>query len=274
MVVGSAFELIVQSAKILSPDIIEAEKLRRARTKIWRYFPDSGPLRRDLYPQHMQFFAAGGVHTPFATCPASCSCEKTCSDLEKCPSVCRGLPHRERLFLAANRVGKTEAGAYEMVLHLTGLYPAWWTGKRFDRAIKAWSCGDTGKTVREIGQAKLLGPIGEFGTGFIPGDLIQRVTTKQGISDAVDTIYVRHVSGRSSVVVLKSYDQKRISFQGSEQDFIVLDEEAPMDITTECLLRTMTTGGHICHTFTPLQGLSEVVLSFLPGGLPSTSDPA
>ncbi len=43
-----------------------------------------------------------------------------------------------------------------------------------------------------------------------------------------------------------------------------------MDIYSECLLRTMTTNGVIILTFTPLQGLTELVLSFLPGGrLPS-----
>jgi hypothetical protein len=33
--------------------------------------------------------------------------------------------------MAANRIGKSEAGAYEVTCHLTGLYPPWWTGRRF-----------------------------------------------------------------------------------------------------------------------------------------------
>jgi phage terminase large subunit-like protein len=54
---------------------------------------------------------------------------------------------------------------------------------------------------------------------------------------------------------------------GTAMDVIHLDEE-PSDpkIYSECLLRTMTTDGIIICTFTPLLGLSEVVLSFLPGG--------
>ena len=32
---------------------------------------------------------------------------------------------RERLMIAANRIGKTQAGAYETTAHLTGLYPKW-----------------------------------------------------------------------------------------------------------------------------------------------------
>jgi hypothetical protein len=36
--------------------------------------------------------------------------------------------------MAANRVGKTVVGAYETTVHMTGEYPAWWEGRRFDRS--------------------------------------------------------------------------------------------------------------------------------------------
>lgn len=173
--------------------------------------------------------------------------------------------------LAANRVGKTEGvGAYETTLHLTGRYPEWWEGRRFTHPIKAWAAGDTSKTVRDIIQAKLLGAAGQHGTGMLPGDLISHATARAGLSDAVDSVWVKHAAGGRSLLVFKSYDQRRESFQGTEQDLIWLDEEPPLDIYTECLLRTMETGmfggGMVMLTFTPLQGWSDVVLSFLPGG--------
>lgn len=213
------------------------EKERRARErKILSYYPEAGPLCRELYPKHLSFFEAG-------------------------------TRYRERLMMAANRVGKTEGvGGYEVVLHLTGRYPDWWTGRRFDHSIKAWAAGDTSKTVRDILQEKLLGPVGQFGTGLIPKEDIIRTSSKPGVADAVEIIYVRHVSGGESKIVLKSYDQKRESFQGSEQDLIWLDEEPPLDIYTECLLRTMTTNGLIMLTFTPLMGMSETVMAFMPSG--------
>jgi phage terminase large subunit-like protein len=34
-------------------------------------------------------------------------------------------------------------------------------------------------------------------------------------------------------------------------------------VYVECVVRTMTTGGLVLVTFTPLEGMSEVVLSFL-----------
>lgn len=217
---------------------ISGEIARRLqRKKIKRYYPETGKLRRDAYPKHMSFFAAG------ATC-------------------------RQRLMLAANRVGKTEGvGLYELTLHLTGDYPDWWIGRRFNRAVKAWAAGDTKQTVREILQDKLLGSPGQWGTGLIPGDDISRVARGGGsVADSVETIYVKHKTGGISALVLKSYDQRRESFQGTEQDIILLDEEPPEDIYTECLLRTMTNNGMLMLTFTPLRGMSEVVLAFLPGG--------
>jgi phage terminase large subunit-like protein len=213
---------------------------RTRRTKLNRiagFYPDSGPLRRELYPRHREFFQAGAIH-------------------------------RERCFLAANRVGKTEGvGAYELALHLTGRYPQWWNGRRFDHAIDAWAVGDTSKTVhREILQPKLLGKPGRLGTGMIPGDAILRPIAKPNVPEGIETVYVRHSSGGESVLTLKSYEQGRESFQGSEKHVIWLDEECPRHIYIECLLRTMTTNGVLILTFTPLLGLTELIKDFLGEG--------
>src|SRR4051812_17459093 len=69
-----------------------------------------------------------------------------------------GATYRERLFLAGNRCGKTQAGAYEMAMHLTGMYPQWWEGKRFDKPVRAWAAGVTGESTRDVVQEKLFGP--------------------------------------------------------------------------------------------------------------------
>lgn len=169
--------------------------------------------------------------------------------------------------MAANRIGKTEgAGGFETVLHLTGLYPDWWEGRRFRRAIRAWVAGDTNETTRDILQAKLLGPIEDMGIGMIPGECIGPTTRKTGFPNAIETASIRHVSGKFSRLRFKSYVQGRKSFQGTEQDLIWLDEEPPEDVYNECLIRTMTTNGIVLTTFTPLEGITPVVLSFLPNG--------
>ena len=166
--------------------------------------------------------------------------------------------------MAANRVGKTIAGSYESVCHLTGLYPHWWEGRKFDHPTDGWAAGDTGQTTRDILQNELLGfPSGPVGTGMIPGNLITAVRRRAGIADSVDTVRVRHVSGGESILGFKSYDQGRRSFQGTGKHFIWLDEECPQDVYGEALIRTMTTNGVMLVTFTPLLGMTKFIQDFL-----------
>ncbi len=95
--------------------LLEEHQRREARRLFHRMYPAETNLElldnkgrplfyaRDLYPKHMEFFAAGARY-------------------------------RERCAMCANRVGKTFGmGGYETSCHLTGLYPDWWPGRRFDR---------------------------------------------------------------------------------------------------------------------------------------------
>lgn len=211
----------------------------RARRKRYRLiddlFPADGDYARHLYPKHLEFFRAGATH-------------------------------RERLFMAANRVGKSVAGGAEMTYHLTGRYPDWWEGRRFDAPIRALAAGDTSQTTRDIIQHKLLGGLWdtpEFGTGLIPRELLGKPTVSRGIANAYEEIAVEHTSGGTSRLALRSYDQGRRIFQGVEQHAVWLDEEVPQDVYEEALVRTMTTQGVVYMTFTPLQGLTPLVVDFL-----------
>ena len=59
--------------------------------------------------------------------------------------------------MAGNQLGKTKAGASEAAMHLTGRYPDWWQGHRFDRGGPAWAAGVTGVSTRDNPQRYLLG---------------------------------------------------------------------------------------------------------------------
>jgi phage terminase large subunit-like protein len=166
------------------------------------------------------------------------------------------------------------AGGYETTLHLTGRYPKWWDGRVFPKPVKWWAGGKTNETTRDIVQAKLFGKVTyRFGrktvdgTGLVPGDCIGNIAWKQGVQDLIDTIQIKHVMGGWSTLGLKSYQQGRGAFEGTEQDGIWLDEEPPLDIYGECLIRTATTNGIVMMTFTPLDGLTETVMTFLPSDL-------
>ena len=100
--------------------------------------------------------------------------------------------------MAANRVGKSEAGAYEVTCHLTGLYPHWWTGRRFTKPVECWAVGTNSQTTRDIVQAKLLGSPQEPGAGMIPAHLIVHTITARGLAGALEGAPVRHVTGPES----------------------------------------------------------------------------
>ena len=170
-----------------------------------------------------------------------------------------------------HNTGKTTCVAYEDTLHLTGDYSPWWEGRRFDRPVVCWACGTDAKAVREKLQPSLIGPAEARGTGMIPRDRLLRTLARSGTADAVDFALVRHVSGGVSRLVFKAYEQGRASFQSAEVDVVHLDEEPPMAIYTEALTRTLATvpgqrNGVLMFSFTPLEGLTDVVLQFLPGG--------
>ena len=214
----------------ITADDLKAELNKRKYNKKDYWFPDSGKLSRFGYQKHMQFIEATATH-------------------------------RECVLMAANRIGKTECAAYIVACHLTGIYPHWWNGKRFKKPINALVAGETGKLVRDSIQLKLLGAPSDIGTGMIPKDCILEKRPKAGTPDAVDIAYIKHISGGQSILQFQSYDQGRTAFQATERDLIELDEEPPLDIYAECLIRTMTTNGIVLSTFTPLKGVSETVLA-------------
>lgn len=225
---------------------------REQRRMFYKYFPDVTThctildetfYARDMYPRHMEFFEAGSKY-------------------------------RERAFIAANRVGKTITGAYEVTAHATGEYPEWWKGRRFEHNVDIWAAGKTNLTTRDVIQTKLFGKVERLpgnrrrisGTGMVPADKILHglTTWKSGVADLVDTVSIQHTSGRISTIGLKSYEQGRGSFEGTEKHAIWLDEEPPIQVYGECLIRTTTTNGIVMLSFTPLEGLSETVMQFMP----------
>lgn len=226
-------ESLTYSEKLELLRLLEEKERRIRYNQFDSWFPDTGPLRRELYPKHMAFFEAGAVD-------------------------------RERLFMAGNRVGKTIAGGYEVTCHLTGNYPHWWVGRSFDKPVKVLAAGDTRSTTRDIIQEKMLGSFEDIGTGLIPKDKIFGSPSRvQGISKAFEEVKVINAFGGNSTMMLRSYDQGRKIFQGFEADIIWLDEEVPQDIYAEALIRTMTTNGLLIMTFTPLNGLTPLVVDFM-----------
>lgn len=174
-----------------------------------------------------------------------------------------GATKRERLFLAGNQLGKTLSGSMEYAMHVTGLYPDWWTGRRWDRPIVGWAAGVTGETTRDTVQRLLLGRPGSIGTGAIPKSCIIAHTRALGVADLFDTIRLQHASGGESILALKFYEKGRAKWQAETLDLVWYDEEPPEDIYSEGLTRTNATGGMAYITATPLMGITQVISRFL-----------
>ena len=211
---------------------------------IHKLFPDTGPLRRELYPKHTEHFKAG-------------------------------LLYKARAFMAANRVGKTYCGAFETTCHAIGWYPPWWEGWRIDHPGEYLVAAKYTRTIKKVPQKALFGKSvrdtrGKFrvrGNGMIPASRILHDTTifMPNAQGTLNEIGVRFRDSKTewSTIYFLSYEMGRGVFEGAEYDFGWLDEECDEEIFAEAMKRLMTTEGRMVLTWTPLDGLTNVVLQFL-----------
>jgi phage terminase large subunit-like protein len=225
-------------------------RARRNMLKFW--FPDSDVIHpfeptktffaREKYPKHLEFMRAG-------------------------------KHFNQRMFMAANQVGKTTVAAVEVTYHVTGLYPDWWEGRRLNGPSQWWIAGETNRDVKEIMQDRLIGPPDGRGNGLIPYDclILEAMVETQKADTPVPTIKVRHFDADGnqdgvSTITFKSYEAGRKSFQGLPRN-VWLDEEPGVEIYGECVARlTSDDTLMLMMTFTPLQGTTPTIQSFLPNG--------
>lgn len=209
------------------------------------YFPDQGDddlsnpqgtWSRHLYAKHLAFFEAGAKY-------------------------------KQRLYSSSNRCGKTTTGAFELCAHMTGIYPEWWNGYRFDRPISAWCVGQTSESTQKILQKELLGEVGDFGSGMIPKDLLDFDTlpsaTKMGVT--VSGFKVRNKFGGYSTCSFKSQEQGVLSFVGTSIDVALCDEPLKLELYNEIITRLAVNNGLLMLTSTPILGLDPMLLNFCDG---------
>lgn len=176
-------------------------------------------------------------------------------------------PARQRALMAANQVGKTTCGAADVAIHATGLYPKWWEGTRFNHPNEWLVASTTNETTRDRCQKDLFGePVDEkaLGTGWIPLDCIGDRIRKPGVPNAYDSVLVKHVSGGWSKLVFRAYEQGPKKFMGSRlTGGYWADEEPPPEVHSQLVRGIFATQGVGLLTFTPEEGMTEVVAGFL-----------
>lgn len=229
------------------PELLSIARAIQAFTEHKKYnlidsvFPLSGPFSRFAYHKHWEFFKAGSKH-------------------------------RFRVLGGGNGSGKSFTGATELTYHMTGEYPEGWEGYAFKKAIKVWVICESGSLWRDSMQQSLLGSVGEEqGTGLIRKNLIHDTKSMPGVPGAIGQIQTKHKSGGISSVTVKTFEMGRNQFQAATLDLLIFDEEPPEEIYAECIMRTrgvkgIKEPGRVMMLFTPLKGLSEVVLRYLPNG--------
>ena len=171
-----------------------------------------------------------------------------------------------RGILAANRIGKTVSTCYETAMHLTGRYPDWFTGRRWDKPITAMVAGEGWSQVALVLQNELLGSpdvklVESLGTGAVPRECIVVDTMRNDGANCIG-VEIRHVSGGKSYLLFANYTQEVRQLQGFKLDLAVFDEQPPDDFFSEIVTRTATTQGMVLCSFTPLKGLNGLVSKF------------
>ncbi|CAI1768586.1 Bacteriophage terminase large (ATPase) subunit and inactivated derivatives [Serratia quinivorans] len=173
-----------------------------------------------------------------------------------------GADFHLRYLSAANRIGKTYAGAVEFAFHATGDYPGWWNGYRCPVGT-LWAIGVDIDATRKVLQKELLGTDDyrrkeEIGTGSIPRDLID-FDSFVARGEAVKSFRVWNKQGGQSAVHFYASTQDKKSFMGQAIVYAWVDEQSENEdeLIAQCTTRTATTGGVVVCTATPEIGATD-----------------
>lgn len=186
--------------------------------------------------------------------------------------------HFESCLCAGNQVGKTLAGTTIDAFHLLGDYPLDYDGHRFAHAPLLWGLGYSMEKTRDLLQQELFGKFqdGKLTGGLVPADRIvdRGWESAPGTPNAMRSVQVKHNSGSISTIQFWSYSQGQHALMGDVVDWFHVDEE-PRDQTIRPQLLTRTIngdkgrGGRGIYTFTPENGLTELVMKFMQDKDPS-----
>lgn len=171
--------------------------------------------------------------------------------------------------VASNQTGKTVAGTVQDAFDLTGLYPDWYEGYRFEKPIHLLCGGINNDKTRDLLQKALFGDPTEkesaLGLGWVPKRCLDRkkISLKRGVSDAFLHVKVKHftngVHDGWSTCTFSSYESGKEAWMGDTIDIYHGDEECKMDIMAQMGRGCIASGGRIRMTFTPENGETDVL---------------
>ncbi len=143
-----------------------------------------------------------------------------------------------RIAIGGNRIGKSDQGAYECVLAITGQHPY----RNFPKKGKGWIVGLDYNMVRDVNLPKF-------------NKLLPRNYTINSNFSKSDNIWYIQGEDREWIIQFKSSDSGSAKFQGDAVDLIWFDEEPQKtDIFNECMMRLIDSAGIWWMTATPIRG--------------------
>lgn len=148
--------------------------------------------------------------------------------------------YKGRIAIGGNRIGKSDQGAYECVLAVTGKHPY----RKFPKKGKLWIVGLDYNMVRDVNLPKF-------------NKLLPKNYQIPGISTFNKSENIWHLNGegREWIVQFKSSDSGREKFQADAVDGIWFDEEpSKTDIFNECTRALIDRAGIWWMTATPVRG--------------------
>lgn len=148
---------------------------------------------------------------------------------------------KTRMLGGANRSGKTEVGADDLIMRATGLIPNGLVDKYPTAIIKKgryWSSALSFQFSKDVSEEKIM--------KSLPKHQIRRTSVMPRMVELID----------GSEIGYKSADAGREKYQGTSRYGIWVDEEHPEGICDEIYMRTTDCSGWISYTFTPVEGLT------------------
>lgn len=153
----------------------------------------------------------------------------------------------EKLFIGGNRSGKTVANVIECIWWLTKTHP-------FREDVRNIQGEVRGRLVCVSfieGLEKIILPLFK-----------KWVPRKYLIDRSWDKSYINKTRtltlNNGSFIEFQSYDQELEKFAGTSRHFVSFDEEPPMVVWQECLMRLIDTDGSWWISMTPVEGLTWI----------------
>lgn len=145
-----------------------------------------------------------------------------------------------------NCTGKTMMQTAEEFYHLTGLYPEWWDGVRYDGPVSTVMVDPTMLRSRDCTQAYIKEAIERI------GDIEFEKVPKPGVPEAMSELRIKHVSGGMSKVVFLSAEMSSEKFAGFSVDRVAINEDVRDSILVECSMMRGASDGVLSAIYTPL----------------------